>query len=158
VINSLDQLRVLDRVGEVPPDGPITDLLWADPHPNNHGFIKSPRGVSYQFGASNLAAFLSNNNLSHLIRSNQVCLDGYQVTFNNKLTTVWSAPNYGGKAGRVGAIVEINSNLERYYNTFCESPEEQKKQAKTDMTKPVPDYFVPSMLTSCTQKTFSHVS
>ena len=30
-INTLDQLRCIDRKQEVPHDGPMCDLLWSDP-------------------------------------------------------------------------------------------------------------------------------
>ncbi|GMI45440.1 hypothetical protein TrCOL_g13572 [Triparma columacea] len=30
-IDTLDQIRVVDRKQEVPPDGPMCDLMWSDP-------------------------------------------------------------------------------------------------------------------------------
>ena len=30
-INTLDQIRAIDRKQEVPHDGPMCDLLWSDP-------------------------------------------------------------------------------------------------------------------------------
>ena len=33
-INTLDQLRSIDRKQEVPHDGPMCDLLWSDPEGN----------------------------------------------------------------------------------------------------------------------------
>lgn len=33
-IQTLDQIRVIDRKQEVPHDGPMCDLLWSDPEGN----------------------------------------------------------------------------------------------------------------------------
>lgn len=45
-ITTLDQIRVLDRFMEVPPEGALTDLLWSDPDPEKEGFNPSPRCVN----------------------------------------------------------------------------------------------------------------
>lgn len=43
-INSLDQIRVLDRKQEVPHEGAMCDLLWSDPE-DIEGWGLSPRGA-----------------------------------------------------------------------------------------------------------------
>ena len=50
-INSLDQIRLIDRKREVPHDGPMCDLLWSDPEEVN-GWGLSPRGAGFLFGQS----------------------------------------------------------------------------------------------------------
>mgnify|MGYP002388067421 CR=1 FL=1 len=47
-IISLDQIRVLDRFREIPPDGPLADLMWSDPDPDKEGFNLSQRWESPQ--------------------------------------------------------------------------------------------------------------
>ena len=42
-IQTLDQIRLIDRKQEVPHDGPMCDLLWSDPEDNNEGWGISPR-------------------------------------------------------------------------------------------------------------------
>jgi hypothetical protein len=48
-IDSLDHIRDLDRVQEVPHEGPMCDLLWSDPD-DRCGWGISPRGAGYTFG------------------------------------------------------------------------------------------------------------
>ena len=53
-IDRIDQLRDLDRMQEVPHEGPICDLLWSDPtEPDDSrpGWRVSQRGAGYIFGA-----------------------------------------------------------------------------------------------------------
>ena len=45
-IQSLDQIRTIDRKQEVPHDGPMCDLLWSDPE-DTQGWGVSPRGAGY---------------------------------------------------------------------------------------------------------------
>jgi len=141
-IVSLDQIRVLDRFREIPPEGPLADLMWSDPDPDRDGFNQSQRGAGYTFGESVVNKFLRVNNLTHILRAHQLCLDGYQVLFQEKLSTVWSAPNYCYRCGNIAAILEINENLERHYNTFSAAPESEREVPAYDTTKEVPDYFL----------------
>ena len=39
-IKSLDDIRLLDRIQEVPHEGPLCDLLWSDPDGNLNFFYK----------------------------------------------------------------------------------------------------------------------
>ena len=49
-------------------------------------------------------------------------MEGYQVLFNEQLTTVWSAPNYCYRCGNVASVLEINEHLEGFLNVFSEAP------------------------------------
>jgi len=141
-VMSLDQIRVLDRFKEIPPDGPLADLMWSDPSPDRDDWVSSQRGAGYTFGETALTKFLRINDLDHLVRSHQLCMDGYQVLFGDQLSTVWSAPNYCYRCGNVAAILEVNEKQERYFNTFCAAPESERKSPSYDTTKEVPDYFL----------------
>jgi len=48
-VDTLDHIRKLDRVQEVPHDGAICDLLWSDPD-ERCGYNVSPRGAGWTFG------------------------------------------------------------------------------------------------------------
>ena len=48
-LESLDQVKKLDRVQEVPHEGPMCDLLWSDPD-ERMGWGMSPWGAGYTFG------------------------------------------------------------------------------------------------------------
>eukprot|EP00755_Sulcionema_specki_P030371 Sspe_Gene.94215::Locus_66648_Transcript_1_1_Confidence_1.000_Length_833::g.94215::m.94215/K15423/PPP4C; serine/threonine-protein phosphatase 4 catalytic subunit len=92
-INTLDQIRTLDRKQEVPHDGPMCDLLWSDPE-DIDGWGLSPRGAGYLFGGDVVQQFNTTNKLDLISRSHQLVMEGYKCMFNETLVTVWSAPNY----------------------------------------------------------------
>ena len=71
------------------------------------GLAPSPRGVTRTFGPDITQDFLDRNNLQLLIRSHQVQENGYGVMHNGKCITVFSAPNYMGRVGNLGAICKM---------------------------------------------------
>ncbi|EGR32254.1 hypothetical protein IMG5_091030 [Ichthyophthirius multifiliis] len=48
-IDSLDHIRQIERIQDVPSEGPMCDLLWSDPDERS-GWGVSPRGAGYTFG------------------------------------------------------------------------------------------------------------
>ena len=46
-IDTIDEIRNIDRKQEVPHDGAMCDLLWSDPDQDQKGFGISPRGAGY---------------------------------------------------------------------------------------------------------------
>ena len=50
-IKTLNDIRDLTRVQEVPENGAGSDLLWSDPDDAAVGFKDSPRGAGFLFGA-----------------------------------------------------------------------------------------------------------
>lgn len=143
MFSSLDQLRVLNRFQDIAAEGPLTDLLWSDPDPEKDGFHYSPTRVAgCTFGQNVLKQFLQANKLEHIIRGHQLCMDGYQVLFDNKLSTLWSAPNFCYRCGNIASILELSEDLrERYFNTFGACPESERQRITWDVLKETPDYF-----------------
>ncbi|KAG7171311.1 Serine/threonine-protein phosphatase 4 catalytic subunit-like [Homarus americanus] len=92
-IQTLDQIRTIDRKQEVPHDGPMCDLLWSDPE-DTQGWGVSPRGAGYLFGSDVVAQFNDTNGIDMICRAHQLVMEGYKWHFNNTVLTVWSAPNY----------------------------------------------------------------
>ena len=90
----------------------MCDLLWADPDSNSNGWSHSQRGVSYTFNEQVLDEFLKHNNIELVCRAHQLVNDGYQFSNNNKLVTLFSAPNYCGACGNDGAVMKINDKFE----------------------------------------------
>jgi len=69
-------------------------------------------------------------------------MDGYQTLFNNKLSTIWSAPNFCYRCANVACILELSEQGEKYYNTFSACPENERLHPSIDCNKEVPDYYV----------------
>ena len=67
-IQTLDQIRTIDRKQEVPHDGPMCDLLWSDPE-DTQGWGVSPRGAGYLFGSDVVTQFNQSNNIEMICRS-----------------------------------------------------------------------------------------
>ncbi|CAD7700314.1 unnamed protein product [Ostreobium quekettii] len=137
-INTLDQIRTIDRKQEVPHDGAMCDLLWSDPEEID-GWGLSPRGAGYLFGGDICSQFNQANKIDFIARAHQLVMDGYKCMFNNGLVTVWSAPNYCYRCGNVAAILELDESLTKSFKVFEAAPQEARGvQAK----RPVPDYFL----------------
>jgi serine/threonine-protein phosphatase PPG1 len=128
-VNVLDQLRILNRFGEIPHDGPIADIMWSDPDSEREGFSVSPRGAGYVFGHDVVLKFLWLNNLEHICRAHQLCMTGYQLLFKDEsMSTVWSAPNYCFRFNNVASVLEIDERGERNYNVFTQAPSDERPQ------------------------------
>jgi serine/threonine-protein phosphatase PPG1 len=126
-VNVLDQLRILNRFGEIPHDGPIADIMWSDPDSEKEGFSVSPRGAGYVFGHDVVLKFLWMNKLDHVCRAHQLCMTGYQLLFKDEcMSTVWSAPNYCYRFNNVASVLEIDDTGNRHYNVFTQAPAEER--------------------------------
>lgn len=137
-INTLDQIRVIDRKQEVPHDGAMCDLMWSDPEEID-GWGLSPRGAGYLFGGDIVAMFNERNDLELIARAHQLVMEGHRSMFNDALVTVWSAPNYCYRCGNVAAILELDENLERSFKIFDAAPQEARG---VPIKNPPPDYFL----------------
>ncbi|CAJ0965762.1 unnamed protein product [Ranitomeya imitator] len=150
-IQTLDQIRTIDRKQEVPHDGPMCDLLWSDPE-DTTGWGVSPRGAGYLFGSDVVAQFNAANNIDMICRAHQLVMEGYKWHFNEAVLTVWSAPNYcyrcvllcarpvpGGPSAppltsvsppldveTSPAILELDEHLQKEFIIFEAAPQETK--------------------------------
>jgi len=119
-INTLDEIRQIDRKQDVPSEGAMCDLLWSTPE-DIEGWGVCPRGAGYIFGGSIVAQFNQVNNIDIIARGLSLVMEGYSPMFNDTLVTVWSAPNYCNRCGNVAAILELDKNLNRRYKIFKEA-------------------------------------
>jgi serine/threonine-protein phosphatase 2A catalytic subunit len=140
-IDTLDHARDLDRVQEVPHEGPMCDLVWSDPddryvstflfrclfaclcrslltRPNSFihafscGWGISPRGAGYTFGVDITEQFTHINGLYFIARAHQLVMEGYQWQHNRSVVTVFSAPNYCYRCGNQAAIMEVDDTVD----------------------------------------------
>ncbi|KAI8644411.1 Metallo-dependent phosphatase-like protein [Parasitella parasitica] len=105
---SIDSIRTLFRMQELPQSGGHCDLLWSDPETQVDAWAISPRGGGYLFGPLPTAAFCHNNGINLIVRSHQLVDEGYNYPFEEgNLVTLWSAPNYCYRCGNKAAILKI---------------------------------------------------
>ncbi|XP_019874871.1 serine/threonine-protein phosphatase 5 [Aethina tumida] len=115
---TLDEIRKIDRNRQPPDEGPMCELLWSDPQPQN-GRSDSKRGIGCQFGPDVTQKFLQLNKLDYIIRSHEVKKDGYEVAHNGKCITVFSAPNYCDSMGNKGAFIKLKGkDMVPKYTTY----------------------------------------
>ncbi len=99
-INTMDDIREVNRFEEPPKEGALCDILWADPLRTEQAFDgkpeaactaqeleewseyrwmqNAPRGVSYFYGWGALEMFLETNELVAIVRAHEVQQDGYE--------------------------------------------------------------------------------
>lgn len=132
-VRTLDQVRAIDRNQEIPHEGAFCDLVWSDPEDIQTSWQLSPRGAGYLFGKRVTDEFHQVNDLQFLARAHQLVMEGRRYHFDQRLVTVWSAPNYCYRCGNVAAVLEIggpaNENegfpgsIPQRFQFFQETPE-----------------------------------
>lgn len=135
--DSLDLIRSLKRVREVPHEGTMCDLLWSDPD-DRRGWGISPRGAGYTFGNDISEKFKSDNGLTLISRGHQVVMDGYNWSHNQGVVTIFSAPNYCYRSGNKAAIMELDHVSEYTFIQFDPAP----CRGEPHVTRRTPDYFL----------------
>ena len=105
-LHYIDDIKQIQRVQEIPHEGPFCDMMWSDPNDNDvDGWSVSPRGAGYLFGITPTEQFCHRNDVQLICRAHQLVMTGYKTMFNDKLVTVWSAPNYGYRCGNDASIL-----------------------------------------------------
>ncbi|KOB78364.1 Serine/threonine-protein phosphatase [Operophtera brumata] len=86
-------IRALDRLQEVPHEGPMCDLLWSDPD-DRGGWGISPRGAGYTFGQDISETFNHSNGLTLVSRAHQLVMEGYNWCHDRNV--MWKSSRYNG--------------------------------------------------------------
>ena len=140
-LKSIDQMQVIERVQEIPHQGPYCDLMWSDPEDITDWAI-SPRGAGYLFGSKATKQFNYINDLSLVCRAHQLVMEGYKYHFPEKsLVTVWSAPNYCYRCGNVASVLQIDEHLNQNFKLFNEVSSDTNSLPDAQKRKLVP-YFL----------------
>ncbi|KAF6017533.1 PPP2CA [Bugula neritina] len=136
-IDTLDHIRALDRIQEVPHEGPMCDLLWSDPD-DRGGWGISPRGAGYTFGQDISETFNHSNGLTLVSRAHQLVMEGYNWCHDRNVVTIFSAPNYCYRCGNQAAIMELDDSLKYSFLQFDPAP----RRGEPHVTRRTPDYFL----------------
>ncbi|KAL6958001.1 Serine/threonine-protein phosphatase PP2A-2 catalytic subunit [Sarracenia purpurea var. burkii] len=136
-IDTLDNIRNFDRVQEVPHEGPMCDLLWSDPD-DRCGWGISPRGAGYTFGQDISEQFNHTNSLNLIARAHQLVMEGFNWGHEQKVVTIFSAPNYCYRCGNMASILEVDDCREHTFIQFEPAP----RRGEPDVTRRTPDYFL----------------
>ncbi|KAH7088662.1 serine/threonine specific protein phosphatase Sit4 [Auriculariales sp. MPI-PUGE-AT-0066] len=136
-IDTLDHIRTMDRVQEVPHEGPMCDLLWSDPDERT-GWGISPRGAGYTFGHDISEAFNHTNGLTLIARAHQLVMEGYNWSHDRNVVTIFSAPNYVYRSGNQAAIMQLDEKLTFAFLQYEHAPMAIEPQ----IGRRIPDYFL----------------
>lgn len=118
-IDTVEDINKVVRNREIPKEGILCDLVWADPVDHEqgklYGFQKpnSSRGCSYYFGYELANKFLNKNKITLIIRAHEAQAEGYKMhkwAGENELPTIitiFSAPNYCDFYNNKGAVIKF---------------------------------------------------
>ncbi|GMN32686.1 hypothetical protein TIFTF001_003794 [Ficus carica] len=160
-LKHLDQIRNIARPVDVPDQGLLCDLLWADPDKDIEGWGENDRGVSFTFGADKVAEFLEKHDLDLVCRAHQpivvnqahesqadfrtyVVEDGYEFFAKRQLVTIFSAPNYCGEFDNAGAMMSVDDSLTCSFQILKSSDKKGKFGIGNSTVRPgTPPHKVP---------------
>ncbi|KAL7704737.1 phosphoprotein phosphatase-like protein [Lotmaria passim] len=118
-LQTTDQIATIDRhaynTGELSKEAHdiVDGLLWSDPTIGVGCFAASARGCGWSFGPATSNSFCTKNRLNFICRAHQLAMDGYFWTHNDRVVTVFSAPNYCGINDNRGAVMVVSGNANK---------------------------------------------
>eukprot|EP00698_Gefionella_okellyi_P004776 TRINITY_DN14421_c0_g1_i1.p1 TRINITY_DN14421_c0_g1~~TRINITY_DN14421_c0_g1_i1.p1 ORF type:complete len:307 (+),score=32.40 TRINITY_DN14421_c0_g1_i1:56-976(+) len=134
---TLDTVRTLDRVQDVPNKGPMSDLVWSDPDVAP-GWGASQRGAGYTFGADISTQFNHENGLKMIARAHQLVMDGYDFPHQQQLVTLFSAPNYCYRCGNQACVMQLDERTNHVMLQYSAAP----GGGDFEVTRRTPSYFL----------------
>jgi len=66
------------------------------------------------------------NNLELICRAHQLVHEGFKYMFDDKIVTVWSAPNYCYRCGNIAAVLAFQDARNREAKLFQAVPDEHR--------------------------------
>ena len=139
LITTIDQIRLINRKGEIPHEGAICDLLWSDPTDENETWVFNSRGAGWMFGYKVTNEFNQINGVELICRAHQLAGEVIKYWFKEKnLVTIWSCPNYCYRCGNKAGIIKLDKNKQRTSITFDSVP----KSKESATIKTLVPYFL----------------
>jgi serine/threonine-protein phosphatase 2B catalytic subunit len=122
--HTLEDINRIDRFSEPPEAGPMCDLLWADPTPDEEDDTQArpfqpntTRGCSYLFNSKAALRFLKDNQLLSIVRAHEAQKEGFKMHKKDPendfpaVITLFSAPNYCDVYKNKAAILKYQNTL-----------------------------------------------
>ena len=106
-VETLDEIRLIDRKIEVPHTGVMCDILWSDPSDDN-GWALSSRGAGYTFGQDVTKQFNDKNKIKMICRGHQLVDEGYSWSHDKTCVTIFTAPNYCYRCNNKAGLCEVS--------------------------------------------------
>ncbi|VDM53877.1 unnamed protein product [Angiostrongylus costaricensis] len=122
-IKSLEDINKIKRPSVVPAYGIGCDLLWSDPSTLGDGWILSHRGISFLFGQKAVDEFCLKHNVDIILPSSsktlffQMYKNGYRISFDGRLVTLFSAPNYMNYKNN-SCIVTVSERVNYFWHSL----------------------------------------
>mgnify|MGYP003590043534 CR=1 FL=1 len=121
-LNSIEDIKALSRPAEPGRKGLMCDLLWSDPDLETPLWGPNDRGVSFVFGAEVVRVLSEKLDIDLIVRAHQVVNDGYEFFADQRLLTIFSAPNYTGEFDNYGAVLSIDEALRCSFHVLKPEP------------------------------------
>jgi len=126
-LETIDDIQKITRNTEIPYEGLYYDLLWSDPEEvtvrSTSAFSRSPYNPGgWMYGKNAVDNFLTNNSMGLVARAHQLEPNGYRYMFDEKLVTVWSAPNFRKRSNKA-AIMKVDNDGNREFKVFDAAPQ-----------------------------------
>jgi len=136
-LDTIAHIRALERVREIPHEGAMCDLLWSDPE-DRVGWGVSSRGAGFTFGQDMSERFCQSNGLKSIARAHQLVMEGYNWAHQERVVTIFSAPNYCYRCGNLAGMLELDEHMNKCFFTFDPAP----RRGEAQVSKKTPDYFL----------------
>ncbi|KAE9416601.1 hypothetical protein Angca_005033, partial [Angiostrongylus cantonensis] len=108
-LESIEDIRkIKSSRGSIEPAGLVEDLLWSDPSPLCTGFkANTERGCSYVFGSDVVAERCAKLGILMIVRGHQAVDEGFEISSDRKVITLFSAPGYQDYYVNKGAVMIV---------------------------------------------------
>ncbi|NXN10648.1 PPE1 phosphatase, partial [Indicator maculatus] len=151
-LNALERNKVRDHISMWGKDF-ILDILWSDPRSQNGCTPNKRRGGGCYFGPDVTAKLLERYNLKMLIRSHEFKPEGYEISHNGKVITIFSASNYYEEGSNRGAYIKLTPALSPRFVQYQVS-----KQTRRQNLRQRVGTIESSALKSLREKIYAHRS
>lgn len=135
-IHSIDNIRKTKKPENIPDEGMLCDLMWADPEKAQREpyEFNGSRGVGVTFNEQAVDDICNKLDIDLISRSHQVVEDGYEFFADRKLVTIFSAPGYMGDFDNDGAMMDVDETLMcKFIKVKCETKKANGPQKKNTM-------------------------